>query len=86
MKNRIMHRVAAGSVLLAACGLASTAGSAEAAENGGQGSARQPLTSRVTRLADVDTAPVDRAAALVKNELPQEAAGQIYLRSPLAEG
>ncbi|MEU7133668.1 hypothetical protein [Streptomyces sp. NPDC046261] len=80
-----MHRVAAGSVLLAACGLAS-AGSAEAAESGGSGPVGQPLTSRVTRLADVDTVPVDRAAALVKNELPQEAAGQIYLRSPLADG
>ncbi|MBO0654092.1 hypothetical protein J1792_15310 [Streptomyces triculaminicus] len=82
MKNHIMTRRAAGSVLLAACGLALSAGTAQAA---GEGGAKAPsLTERVSRLASVDAAPVGRAASLVKNEIPKEATGKIYLRSPLA--
>ncbi|GHC67978.1 hypothetical protein [Streptomyces cinnamoneus] len=80
-----MNRVAAGSVLLAACGLASTAGSARAA--GGEGAAAPaPLASRVTHLAPIDAVSVGKAASLVKGQLPRETVGQISLRTPLSEG
>ncbi|MEV5239238.1 hypothetical protein AB0K89_08990 [Streptomyces cinnamoneus] len=79
-----MNRVAVGSVLLAACGLASTAGSARAA-GGESAAAPAPLAGRVTHLAPIDTAPVGAAASLVKGQLPKETVGQIYLRSPLTD-
>ncbi|MEU4211788.1 hypothetical protein AB0F13_17580 [Streptomyces sp. NPDC026206] len=72
-----MNRVTAGSVLLAACGLASLADPAHAA--GGDGLGASALSGRVARLAYL-AEPVDRAASVLKSELPQEATGQVYLR------
>ncbi|GHG53354.1 hypothetical protein [Streptomyces griseocarneus] len=83
MKNHIATRLTAGPVLLAACGLALSAGTARAADGNGAGA--PSLTERVSRLASVDTAPVGQAASLVKEEIPKEATGRIYVRSPLAD-
>ncbi|MFI9202289.1 hypothetical protein [Streptomyces sp. NPDC053048] len=83
MKNHHTMRVTAGSVLLAACGLALCAGTAQAADE--SGAAPTPLADRVSRLTSVDAAPVGQAASMVKDEIPKEASGRLYVRSPLAD-
>ncbi|MFI1970686.1 hypothetical protein BLA24_04975 [Streptomyces cinnamoneus] len=83
MNHHFATRIAAGSVLLAVGGLACAAGTAQADDAHGRGTA--PLTSRVAGLTSAG-GPVGRAASLLKEEIPKEASGQVYLRSPLAEG
>lgn len=86
MKNSALTRVTAGSVLLATCGLAFSAGAAQAADASPHKPG--PLTSLTNRLTSTNAnAPVDKvekAASLVKGELPEEASGHIYLRTPVS--
>ncbi|MBZ4321599.1 hypothetical protein [Streptomyces huiliensis] len=83
MTNRIMTRIAAGSLLLVSGGLAAT-GAAHAAEGPQAAPAPSGVTQRLTHLAATGDATAGRAASWVEDTVPEEVSGRVSLKTPLS--
>lgn len=92
MNNRIMSRIAAGSLLLLSGGLATATTTAYAAEGptaapaapAAPAPAASGVTQRLSHLAATGDATAGRAASWVEDTVPEEVSGRVSLKTPLS--